>query len=140
MSQGEIAETDECLLEHLFTDAAAAVAAVPNSATTREEYIARMVSGGFPLALARTSPTARNRWFDEYVRLTLERDVRELSNIRQGSLLPAFLQRLAGQTSQVLNIDRAARDAGPDHSTGENCVRLLEAVFLTIGCPPGESH
>ena len=117
LSQGEIAGTNERLLEQLFTDAAATVAAVPTSATTREQYIARVVCGGFPLALARSSATSRNRWFDEYVRLTLERDVRELSNIRQGSLLPVFLQRLAGQTAQVLNIDRAARDAGLDHST-----------------------
>ena len=135
LSQGEIAGTDERLLQHLFTDAAAAVAAIPTSASTREEYIARMVSGGFPLALARSSPTARNRWFDDYVRLTLKRDVRELSNIRQGSLLPAFLQRLAGQTAQVLNIDRAARDVGLDHSTGENYTRLLEAVFLIHRLP-----
>lgn len=135
LSQGEIAGTDEHLLEQLFTDAAAAVAAVPTSATTREQYIARVVSGGFPLALARSNPRARSRWFDEYVRLTLERDVRELSNIRQGSLLPAFLQRLAGQTAQVLNIDRAARDAGLDHSTGESYARLLESVFLIHRLP-----
>ena len=31
----------------------------------------------------------------------------------------------------MLNIDRAARDAGLDHSTGENYARLLEAVFLS---------
>ena len=135
LSQGEIAGTNERLLEQLFTDAAASVAAVPTSATTREQYIARVVCGGFPLALARSGATSRNRWFDEYVRLTLERDVRELSNIRQGSLLPIFLQRLAGQTAQVLNIDRAARDAGLDHSTGESYMRLLESVFVIHRLP-----
>ena len=135
LSQGEIARTDEHLVERLFADAPAAVAAVPTSAATREQYIARMVAGGFPLALARSSPTARTRWFDEYVRLTLERDVRELSNIRQGSLLPVFLQRLVGQSAQVLNIDRAARDVGLDHSTAESYARLLEAVFLIHRLP-----
>lgn len=69
------------------------------------------------------------------MRLTLERDVRELSNIRQGSLLPAFLKRLAGQTAQVLNIERAGRDAGLDHSTAESYARLLEAVFLIHRLP-----
>ena len=135
LSQGEIAETDEHLLETLFADAAGAVATVPTSTTTPEHYISRAVVGGFPIALARSNSSARNRWFDEYIALTLERDVRELSNIRQGSLLPLFLQRLAGQTAQVLNIDRAARDAGLDHSTAESYTRLLEAVFLIHRLP-----
>lgn len=135
LSQGEIAKSKERLLELLFTDPTAAVAASPTSTTTREQYLERIVLGGFPLALARSSHTARNRWFDEYVGLTLERDVRELSNIRQGALLPTFLQRLAGQTAQVLNIDRAARDAGLDHSTAESYARLLEAVFLIHRLP-----
>ena len=48
-------------------------------------------TGGFPMALARESASARNRWFDDYVRLTLGRDVRELSNVRQAAMLPRLL-------------------------------------------------
>lgn len=135
LSQVELTGTDVALLEQLFADPAAAVAASPTSMTGREAYIERIVAGGFPLALARSTPAARYRWFDEYVELTLERDVRGLSRIRQGDRLPQLLRRLAGQTAQVLNVNRAGRDAGLDHTTAEAYTRLLEAVFLLNRLP-----
>jgi hypothetical protein len=135
LSQGEIAACHEQLLEALFLDAAAVVAARPVSDTTREEYLQRIVAGGFPMALARSGPVARNRWFDSYLGLTLERDVRELSRVRQGALLPSLLARLAGQTAQVLSVEAAARDLGMDRVTAESYTRLLEAVFLLHRLP-----
>jgi predicted AAA+ superfamily ATPase len=82
LSQGELRGVHEHLLADLFTDPAGAVAAARPSDTTREEYIDSVTAGGFPSALARTSPASRNRWFDDYVSLSLERDVRDLSKIR----------------------------------------------------------
>jgi len=135
LSQGEIAGTREQLLEGLFDDPAATVSAVPMSVTTREDYISRIAAGGFPMALARSTLTARNRWFDDYVSLTLARDVRELNRVRQGMALAQLLESLAGQTSKVLNIDRAARDVSLDSTTTESYLRLLEAVFLVYRLP-----
>jgi hypothetical protein len=135
LSQGEIASTREQLLEGLFANPAATVSALPTSVTTREDYISRVVAGGFPMALARSTLAARNRWFDDYVTLTLARDVRELSRIRQGSALAKLLECLAGQTAQVLNIDRAAREVALDATTTESYLRLLEAVFLVYRLP-----
>lgn len=129
MSQGEIAEDRENLLEALFAEPSTVVVASP-STTTRRDYIARIFSGGFPIALARTTATARNRWFDDYVKLVLERDVRELARIRQREQLPDLLRRLAGQTAQVLNLSAAANAVGMDRTTVSEYVRLLEAVFL----------
>jgi len=134
LSQGEISGVHEDLLERLFADADSAVAAKATSTTTRVDYVELAVAGGMPMALARR-PAARARWFDEYVALTLERDVRELSHIRQGTLLPQLLHRLAGQTAQVLNVERAGRDSGLDRATAESYTRLLEAVFLIHRLP-----
>ena len=133
-AQVEIDGTRADLLDGLFRDPAATVAAVPTSATTREDYVARIVAGGFPLARTQAA-AARGRWFDEYVALTLERDVREISRVRQAPLLAALLNRLAGQTAQVLNVERAARDVGLDPTTAERYLRLLEAVFLVHRLP-----
>lgn len=135
LAQVELEAVPATVLDGLFDDPDATVAAKATSTTSREEYVDRIVAGGFPMALARSTATARHRWFDNYVDLTLERDVRELRNIRQGDLLPKLLRRLAGQTAQVLNIERAARDAGLDHTTAEDYTRLLEAVFLITRLP-----
>ncbi len=130
LSQGELRGVREHLLEDLFADPLAAVAATPPSRTTRDEYVDSVTVGGFPSALARASLASRNRWFDDYISLSLERDVRELSKIRQAASLPALLERLASQTAQILNITRAASSIRLDEKTAHSYVRLLEAVFL----------
>jgi hypothetical protein len=135
LSQGEIANDQENLLEVLLTDSSSAVISTL-STTTRSEYITRISAGGFPIALARTTAASRNRWFDDYVRLVLERDVRELARIRQREQLPGLLRRLASQTAQVLNLTSAANDSGMDRTTVSEYVRLLEAVFLVYRLEP----
>lgn len=129
LSQGEIAGAEENLLEVLLTDPGSAVD--PSvSTTTRDEYVRRISAGGFPLALARSTETSRNRWLDDYVGLVLQRDVRELAKIRQREQLPELLRRLAGQTGQVLNLTSVASALGMDRTTVTEYVGLLEAVFM----------
>jgi predicted AAA+ superfamily ATPase len=134
LSQGEIADVREHLLEDLFSDPVAAVDAPP-SQTTREQYIDRVVVGGFPPVLIRATLASRNRWFDDYISLSLERDVRELSKIRQAAALPSLLEKLASQTAQVLNITRAASSIRLDEKTAHSYLRLLEAIFLLYRLP-----
>ena len=132
-SQGEIGGIRENLVAVLFGDVSRFVTPEPSS-TSREEYIQRVVTGGFPMALWRTE-TARNRWFDNYVTLSLERDVAEVSRIRQRRALPGLLSRLAGQTAQMLNMASAGASVGLKADTAENYTKLLEAVFLVHRLP-----
>ncbi|MBU4215951.1 MAG: DUF4143 domain-containing protein [Actinobacteria bacterium] len=132
LSQGEIAGVLERFLADLLSGDSGLTR--DRSTTSRDDYINRVVAGGFPLALQR-GPAARNRWFDDYTRLTLERDVRDLSRLRQGAVLPALTNKLAGQTAQVLNITAAAAGVGLDRATADSYVRLLEAVFLIHRLP-----
>ena len=129
LSQAEIERSEHDLLAGLMNDPAETVAA-PASTTVRQEYVDRIVKGGFPLALTARSDGARSRWIEDWVRLTLERDVQELSRVRQAHTLPIVLERLAGQTAQVLNGARLADGLGIDEKTARDYVRLLEAVFL----------
>src|SRR5262249_9901551 len=134
LSQGELAGVHEHLLEDLFSDPLAAVDAPP-SETTREQYIDSITMGGFPPALTRATLASRNRWFDDYISLSLERDVQELGKIRQAASLPLLLEMLASQTAQVLNITRAASSVRLDERTADSYVRLLEAIFLLYRLP-----
>ncbi len=129
LSQGEQAGVREDFLEVAIKDPSSVITG-NLAATTRPDYIARIFRGGFPLALAASSAEARRRWIRDYVRLTLERDVRDLSNLRQGDKLRALLDRLAGQTAQVLNVTKAADDVGLTDKTAESYISLLEKVFL----------
>ncbi|WP_341953172.1 DUF4143 domain-containing protein [Salinibacterium sp. TMP30] len=89
LAQAEIEGHTSSLVATLFSSPATAIQA-PTPKTTRDEYIQRIAHGGLPMAL--------------------ERDARELSNIRQSAMLPRLLGRLTSQTAQVLNIASAAAD------------------------------
>jgi uncharacterized protein len=132
LSQGEIEGGHERLLEQAF---AGEIEATSGGSTSRDEYIHRIVAGGFPMPLMRRSNAARARWFDDYLRLTLERDVRELARVEQAAVLPRLLERLAGQTGQVLNLARAAQELRVPERTADSYLRLLEAVFLVHRLP-----
>lgn len=134
LSQGEIEGVHETFVEQLMDEPARLVSDA-TSATSREEYIARIARGGMPLALTRGTQTSRSRWLDDFVELVVTRDVMELSKVRQRALLPKLLTQLASQTAQVLVVATAAERAGIESSTAENYTRLLEAAFLIHQLP-----
>ncbi|GAA2595955.1 ATP-binding protein [Winogradskya consettensis] len=134
LSQGEINGQTENFLPTLRADPEAMVAARPTSGTTRKEYVDRLCAGGFPLALRR-SGTARDRWFDDYIRQSLERDAIELVRVRQRAMLRELLDRLAGRTGQVLNLANASQGLTGERRTIEEYVRLLEDLFLIDRLP-----
>ena len=105
------------------------------SQTSRDEYARRVTSGGMPVALRRPPGRSRSRWFRNYLDLVVERDVIELSRVRQREMLPRLLSQLAARSGQVLNIAAAADSIGLEKSTAENYLRLLEAVFLVQRLP-----
>jgi predicted AAA+ superfamily ATPase len=135
LTQGEIQGVSENLLEALLEDPMNAIPRGATSETTRQEYIARVTAGGMPIPLSRSTLAARNRWFDDYVQLVLDRDVRELASLRRREQLPLLLTRLAAQTARVLNLTSLAADAGLDRATATDYVKLLEAVFLIMRLP-----
>lgn len=134
LSQGEIEGTQENLIEALLLDPSAAVMAHPQSDVDRAEYVRRVCAGGFPLALRR-SGVDRDRWFEDYVTQSVERDVRELARIRDRRLLRDVLDRMAARTASVLVLSKAMHGLHAERSTLENYLRLLEDLFLVRRLP-----
>jgi predicted AAA+ superfamily ATPase len=133
-SQSERDASGAHLIADLFDDPERAPSGQP-STTTREEYVERIVAGGFPLALARATPASRGRWFDDYVKATLAKDVAALSKLRQAQALPRVLTALAGQTAQIMNVSHIAQRLQLDAGLVSGYVHLLEAVFLIRTLP-----
>lgn len=132
-SQGEMVGIKENLVERLLDDPGTMHDGY-RSFTTREQYIERVVGGGFPPTLG-MRPAARERWFDNYVGLALERISDELSRIRDADAIARLFRRLASQTGQVLNITAAGETAGLKQKTAHNYTGLLEAAFLIRRLP-----
>jgi uncharacterized protein len=50
--------------------------------------VERVIRGGYPEAIARSTPRRRAAWFEDYVALILDRDVRDITVITQLDRLP----------------------------------------------------
>lgn len=135
LAQMEIDGNADVPLVHRLLQGLAPTSAAEQSQTSRDEYARRVTSGGMPVALRRPPGRSRSRWFSSYLDLVVERDVIELSRVRQREMLPRLLNQLAARSGQVLNIAATAQAVGMEKSSAENYLRLLEAVFLVQRLP-----
>lgn len=127
LSQGELLGTEESFVARLAAGGEPSLGDVDED---RAGYAERTVSGGMPMALRLPTAAARLRWFDQYVQLTLEKDVAEIAKVRRRVILPRLAAAVAARTGQLLNTTEIARGLGADRNTIEDYLRLLEAVFL----------
>jgi predicted AAA+ superfamily ATPase len=88
-----------------------------------------------PVALRRPPGRSRSRWFSNYVNLVIDKDVLDISRVRQREMLPRLLGQLAARSGQVLNMAAMSGTIGLEKSTAENYVKLIEAVFLVYRLP-----
>jgi uncharacterized protein len=105
-----------------------------------QDLAARIVAGGYPAALARSSPRRRVAWYRDYIETLVQRDVRDLARINALDALPRLLTLAAGQTSRLLNIADLAAPFQLSRPTIRDYVTLLERVFLLETLPPWHSN
>jgi uncharacterized protein len=134
LSQGEIGQVHETFVARLLDGAGVEMDMAP-SPTTRDEYAYRASSGGMPVALRRSPGRSRSRWFANYVSLVIDKDVLDITKVRQREMLPRLLDQLAARSAQVLNMAAVSGTIGLEKSTTENYTKLLEAVFLIQRLP-----
>src|SRR6516165_3711213 len=134
LSQGEIDDVSESFVARLLDGAGIDI--TPSQApATREEYAHRSTSGGMPVALRRPPGRSRSRWFSNYINLVIDKDVLDISRVRQREMLPRLLGQLAARSGQVLNMAAISGTISLEKSTTENYIKLLEAVFLVYRLP-----
>jgi hypothetical protein len=81
----------------------------------------------------RLDPTqALGDYFESYV----ERDVRQLSEIRNLSTFQSFVRLCAGRVGQLLNLSSLGADAGISHATAREWLSVLEASFVVFRLAP----
>jgi len=125
----------------LFLDALFAAAFKTHTTERLGHALAdRIVAGGYPAALARRTAPRRTAWYRDYVDTQVQRDVRDLANIRALDALPRLLAIAAGYTAQLINITDLAGPFQLTRQTIHDYVTLLERVFLLDRLPPWHSN
>lgn len=81
-------------------------------------------------------PLAAEQWFANYVMTYVERDVRQLIEVRNLSLFQRFLKMCAARCGQLLNTSNLANDCGVTHKTIGAWLSVLEAGYIVFLLQP----
>ena len=127
LAQVEIEATGEGLVDRLFSDVPLSTGVVT---TDRDDVIRRLVVGGYPEVLDRSSDR-RNEWFASYVTTILQKDVRDLAQrVERLTEFPRLMAVLATRTGTLLNVADISRVLGIPYMTLSRYLTLLQATFL----------
>jgi predicted AAA+ superfamily ATPase len=136
LAQVELAQRQADFLDALFK-ANFRFSSGPRLAAELPERIA---GGGYPAALARSTPGRRAAWYRDYIEAIVQRDVRDLARISSLDILPRLLSLAAGQTARLVNISDLAGPFQLSRPTIRDYVTVLERVFLLDILPPWHSN
>jgi len=132
LSQGEFQGSED-----LFIDAAFQTKFKPKNSPTEgwPKLVDRLVRGGYPEMLHRASADRREQWFGSYLTSILQRDVRDISNVRDLADLPRLLALVASRAASLLDYADLSRGIGIPQTTLKRYIALLEATFLVQTLP-----
>jgi hypothetical protein len=88
-----------------------------------------LLQGGYPELQKIHTQRGRNLWFSSYVSTYIERDVRDIGELRHIDRFIHLLNILAPRSATLLNKAELSRTAGIEQKTLTNYLSLLEIVF-----------
>lgn len=92
--------------------------------------------GGYPRIFADHSTLHPSTMLGDYFETYVERDLRQLIELRNRSEFRRFVQLCAGRTGQLLNLQSLGNDAGVTANTCKAWISLLEASYVVFRLPP----
>jgi len=79
-------------------------------------------------------------WYPSYVSTYLERDLRQLIQVRDLRAFSLFLRMCAARTGQLLNLSSLANDCGITHNTAKSWISVLEASYTLFLLQPHHNN
>ena len=76
------------------------------------------------------------RLYRDYYETYIERDVRQLINLKDLSTFTKFIKLLAGRVGQIVNLSSLANDTGVSSNTLKSWLAVLEASFIIFKLEP----
>lgn len=113
--------------------------------TRRAERLAgglaeRIVAGGYPAALERLAGRRRATWYLDFIENLIQRDVRDLANIRSLETMPRLIAAVATHTASPFNLASLAAPFHVSRNTIHEYFTLLERLFLVERVSPWHSN
>jgi len=111
------------------------LSAFPNAPN---DLYATLWQGAYPRIYDRSIPA--HQWLADYVTTYVERDVRQVINVKYLQTFSSFLKLCAGHSAQEINLSSLGSDAGLSHNTVRSWLSILETSYLIHRLPAWHSN
>lgn len=132
LSQAELEGSRRNLVDELF---AGSSPAVESAELGQEGWVRRALRGGFAEACARAEGRSRDTWFASYLETLVQRDIRDLAEIRALDEVPALLALVAARAAAPANFANLASELRISEASVRRYLALLEAAFISHRVP-----
>jgi len=132
LGQAEVAGSQENLVDQLFAGKPPSIEGAP---VEYEAWLSRALAGGFPEARDREEGSRRDAWFSSYLQTLMEKDVRDLADIRALDEVPAMLTLVASRSTAPLNVAALASELRLSEASVRRYLALLDAAFAIQRVP-----
>ena len=126
LARAEIEGISPTFLENLFSGN---FKNTKSPITTKDDLIHLTLLGGFPEILEQDAED-RQAWFDDYVRVTIVRDLGNIALSEKLAIVPDIIKLLAPYSGQLLNYTKIASNLGVHHNTIRRYIKLLERLYV----------
>lgn len=96
-----------------------------------EQYL---IDGSYPKRMIANIDA--HSYYQNYIRTYIEKDVRQIKNIKNLTLFQKFLQLLAGRVGQLFNQSNIGNELGVDNKTVNEWMSVLEASYIAFRLQP----
>ncbi len=94
-----------------------------------------IVKGGYPRLYAQPDLNVAE-WLRNYIQTYIEKDVRQIVNVKDIDKFNLFLQLCAGRTGQLVNYTALGNETGIDAKTAQQWLSILKASFIVFTLNP----
>lgn len=131
LTQGELLGKAPEFLKTAFTQSFSGAPALLN----RDDILEVAMRGGFPEAIKLNSQD-RRKWHTDYIEAILERDLKDILNIKRQDAMHQLIEILAAWSSKFMDISAMGSRLSIQRPTIESYINALEALYLVERVAP----
>lgn len=105
-----------------------------------EDILDKVVKGGYPEIIKIDSIRGKSLWFNSYISTYVERDIRDVGELRDISAFIRFFNIIAPRSCGLLNKSDLASDASLSEPTINNYLSMLEMIYQISLLQPYSSN
>ena len=127
LSQKELHhKPNENIVDILFSQG---VEGLISTSITHDALFGAIVNGGYPEITKIVSKRAKSLWFNAYISTYVERDIRDVGELRDISAFIRFYNIIAPRSCGLVNKSDLAVDANLSEATVSNYLTMLEMIY-----------